>query len=122
MSKMKFPLDLVWLDADGGVLAVLVDLPPCRTDPCPLYDPDGTETSVAVLETEAGGAAKYRLTMGATVRPLLMECTKSTVNHWRRPIELRTPKQCQLCRASTRGSDVQRFRAAGRVRSERQQD
>ena len=50
MAEMRFPLDLVWLDPDGRVVAVLANVPPCRAAPCPLYEPEGTDRSVAVLE------------------------------------------------------------------------
>lgn len=65
---MRLPLDLVWLDDDGSVIAVLANVPPCTSTPCPLYEPPGSEKSVAVLELPAGKAAKYGLTVGAVVR------------------------------------------------------
>ena len=68
MSEMRFALDLVWLDADGRVVAVLANVPPCTSTPCPLYEPPGSEKSVAVLELPAGKAAAHGLTVGAVVR------------------------------------------------------
>jgi len=68
MAEMHFALDLAWLDPDGRVLAVLTNVPPCRAKPCSLYEPDGTDRSVAVLEMPAGGAASRRLAVGAIVR------------------------------------------------------
>jgi uncharacterized membrane protein (UPF0127 family) len=68
MAGMRFPLDLVWIDGAGRVLAVAPNVPPCRTEPCTLYEPDGTAASVAVLELPAGAAAERRLTVGAIVR------------------------------------------------------
>jgi uncharacterized membrane protein (UPF0127 family) len=68
MAEMRFALDLVWLDRDGSVLAVLDDVPPCLAEPCPLYEPDGTDRSVALREVPAGAAASHRLTIGASVR------------------------------------------------------
>lgn len=67
MKGMRFPLDLVWLDAGGRVVAVLTKVPPCGAEPCPLYEPDGSERSVAVLEMRAGGASVHRLASGAIV-------------------------------------------------------
>ena len=69
MARMLFSLDLVWLDQDGRVMAVLDDVPPCRAEPCPLYERDRTERSVAVLEMPAGSAASDRIVIGALVRP-----------------------------------------------------
>ena len=71
MKGMRFPLDLVWLDADGRVVAALTNVPPCLAEPCPLYEPDGSERSVAVLEMRAGSASVHRLASGAIVRPSL---------------------------------------------------
>lgn len=68
MSEMRFALDLVWLDADGRVLSVLPNVPPCTTTPCPLYEPAGSEASTAVLELPAGKAAIHGLVAGAVVR------------------------------------------------------
>jgi uncharacterized protein len=42
MKGMRFPLDVLWLDADGRVVAALTDVPPCSADPCPLYEPSGS--------------------------------------------------------------------------------
>jgi hypothetical protein len=68
MAGMRFPLDLVWIDGAGRVLAVIPNVPPCRAEPCTLHEPDGTAASVAVLELPAGAAAERRLTVGAIVR------------------------------------------------------
>lgn len=68
MSEMRFALDLVWLDAEGRVLSVLPNVPPCTTTPCPLYEPAGSEASTAVLELPAGKAAIHGLVAGAVVR------------------------------------------------------
>jgi uncharacterized protein len=67
MPGMRFSLDLVWIDADGRVTSVLTNVPPCRSEPCPLYEPDGSERSAAVLELSAGEAAHRGLTVGVTV-------------------------------------------------------
>lgn len=68
MSEMRFPLDLVWVDGEGRVVAALADVPPCTSAPCTLYEPAGSEKSTAVLELSAGKAATYGLTIGAAVR------------------------------------------------------
>lgn len=68
MAQMRFALDLAWIDSDGRVLAVLSNVPPCRADPCPLYEPDGTEGSLAVLEMPAGATTRHRIGVAATLR------------------------------------------------------
>jgi len=60
MADMRFPLDLVWLDANGRVVGLLANVPPCRTTPCPLYEPQEAPASVAVLEIPAGAATTHR--------------------------------------------------------------
>jgi uncharacterized membrane protein (UPF0127 family) len=67
MKGMRFPLDVLWLGADDRVIAVLENVPPCFTDPCPLYEPSGSDGSVAVLELPANAAARHGLTVGASV-------------------------------------------------------
>jgi uncharacterized membrane protein (UPF0127 family) len=67
MAGMRFPLDLVWIDRDGRVLDVLSNVPPCRIEPCPLYEPAETSESVAVLELPAGVATKRQVTRGTIV-------------------------------------------------------
>jgi uncharacterized membrane protein (UPF0127 family) len=56
MAGMRFPLDLVWLQSDGRVAAVLINVPICSSPPCPLYEPAGTNQAIAVLQLAAGGA------------------------------------------------------------------
>ena len=71
MANMRFPLDLVWLDSGGRVLAVLAHVPPCRSEPCPLYEPEQSDRSVAVLEMAAGAAARHGIAAGAVLRDLV---------------------------------------------------
>jgi uncharacterized membrane protein (UPF0127 family) len=65
MAGMRFPLDLLWIDADGRVLAIAPNVPPCRAEPCTLVEPEGTASAVSVLELPAGGAAERQLAEGA---------------------------------------------------------
>ena len=48
MKNTMIPLDMVWMDADGRVLFVSADTPPCKADPCPSYGP---ESPAAEAET-----------------------------------------------------------------------
>jgi uncharacterized protein len=68
MKEMRFSLDLVWLDEDDLVLAVLQMAPRCPTLPCPLYEPAGSERSRAVLELRGGEAAARGLVVGVRLR------------------------------------------------------
>jgi hypothetical protein len=67
MRGMRFSLDLLWIDAEGRVLAALTDVPPCPADPCPLYEPPGSDRSVAVLELPGNASARHGLAEGASV-------------------------------------------------------
>lgn len=66
MKNCHFPLDIVHLTADGTVVDVLANVPPCAADPCPTYP--NTVPSDTVLEINAGAAAKNGLARGARVR------------------------------------------------------
>jgi uncharacterized membrane protein (UPF0127 family) len=68
MADMRFPLDLVWLNSEGHVVAVAVNVPPCAIQPCELHEPPGSETSTAVLELAAGSATRHGLKVGTIVR------------------------------------------------------
>ena len=65
---MRFALDLVWLDERDMVLAVLDGVPPCSQQPCPLYEPPGTDAAIAVLELPAGDAKRRGIVVGAVLR------------------------------------------------------
>ena len=67
MAEMLFPLDIVWLDARGRVLAALADVPPCDRQPCPLYEPSGTDRATAVLELPAGYAGRYGIAVDSII-------------------------------------------------------
>jgi uncharacterized membrane protein (UPF0127 family) len=64
MQGMRFPLDLIWLDRNDQVLALLTDVPVCTSSPCPLYHPAGTSTATAVLEVASGDAARHHIAVG----------------------------------------------------------
>ncbi len=39
MKNCKFPIDIVWLDEEKKVVHVKEGAPPCKADPCPVYQP-----------------------------------------------------------------------------------
>jgi uncharacterized protein len=89
MADMRFGLDLVWLDADGVVIAGKSNVPACVTGPCPLYEPAHSERSVFVLELPAGAAARRGLTVGASVRRFAASRTANRRNGVARPESVR---------------------------------
>jgi uncharacterized membrane protein (UPF0127 family) len=68
MADMRFALDLVWIDDRDTVLAVLNSVPPCSQQPCPLFEPPGTDAATAVLELPAGDAERRGIAVGAVLR------------------------------------------------------
>jgi uncharacterized protein len=66
MKNTMIPLDMIWMDADGRVIFVSADTPPCKADPCPTYGPDAPATSV--LEIAGGKAAKEKIIVGSVLR------------------------------------------------------
>ena len=66
MKNTMIPLDMIWLDADGKVLFVSADTPPCKADPCPSYGPD--KPAVNVLEIPGGMAKKEKIEAGSVLR------------------------------------------------------
>lgn len=62
MKNTMIPLDMIWIDASKRIVHVKRDVPPCRVENCPSYDP-GVPARY-VLELAAGEAAKHRLEAG----------------------------------------------------------
>ena len=63
MSGMKFPIDIIWLDADKKVVHIEPNLQPCTsTLDCPTYSPE--KNALYVLETVAGFSERHNVTIG----------------------------------------------------------
>jgi uncharacterized membrane protein (UPF0127 family) len=67
MQGMRFPIDIVWIDA-GRVVDVTADVPPPRAPGAalPTYSPD--RPAGRVLEVNAGWAARHGVRVGDAVR------------------------------------------------------
>jgi len=66
MKDMKFPIDILWLDADKKVVHIEENLQPCSPLlPCPSYAPD--VQAQYVLETVAGFSSANGITEGTPV-------------------------------------------------------
>ena len=66
MRNMKFPIDIIWIDADKTVVHIEHSLQPCRSDLlCPTYKP--VDDSLYVLETVSGFAEKHDIAKGTRV-------------------------------------------------------
>jgi uncharacterized protein len=66
MKNCKFPIDILWLDEARTVVHVEENVPPCKADPCPVYQP--LRKAVFVVELNAGQARREKATVGAAVQ------------------------------------------------------
>jgi uncharacterized protein len=65
MKNVRFPLDIIWLDATRRVVWIVERAAPCASDPCPMYVP-GAEASY-VVEVIGGFVAKHGVAPGDAV-------------------------------------------------------
>jgi uncharacterized membrane protein (UPF0127 family) len=63
MKNCKFPIDIVWLDEDRRVVHVAEAVPPCKAEPCPVYQP--MKKAAYVLEINAGQARREKASLGS---------------------------------------------------------
>jgi len=65
MKNCRFPIDMVWLDQDHKVVHVAEAVPPCKADPCPVYEP--LRRASYVVELNAGQARREKAVLGASL-------------------------------------------------------
>jgi uncharacterized membrane protein (UPF0127 family) len=65
MKDTLIPLSIAFYD-DGGRIVGILDMQPCRADPCPLYDPDGAYRGA--LEVNLGSFRKWGVRVGDRLR------------------------------------------------------
>ena len=65
MLNMQFPLDIIWFDADGNVIHIAKNVPPCKsaleTVSCTVQNADGKQAKY-VLEVDGGFTDKFHIT------------------------------------------------------------
>lgn len=66
MKNTMIPLDMLWIDSSRKVVHIKTDVPPCRIEQCPSYEPG--VTARYVLELAAGEVAKRGLKVGDVLR------------------------------------------------------
>lgn len=66
MKNCRFPIDIVWLDESGRVVHVAESVPPCETEPCPVYQP--MRKASYVVELNAGQARREKATVGSELK------------------------------------------------------
>lgn len=62
MKNVAIPLDMVFLQA-GKVVKIAAQVPPCQTEPCPVYGPEAVVID-QVIELRGGRAAELGLKPG----------------------------------------------------------
>lgn len=55
MKNMHFSLDILWLSVDQHIVYIGANIPACKNDPCPVYDPG--QNARYVLELNSGYTA-----------------------------------------------------------------
>lgn len=65
MLNMQFPLDIIWFDANGNVIHIAKNVPPCKsaleTATCTVQNAEGKKAKY-VLEVTAGFTDKFHIT------------------------------------------------------------
>lgn len=72
MKNTPQPLDMVFL-LDGEVKAVIANVPPCTTQPCPTYGPGANVLVNQVIELRSGRAAELGLKAGDQIKIRFIE-------------------------------------------------
>jgi hypothetical protein len=65
MKNCKFPIDILWLDHEHNVVHLAESVPPCKAEPCPVYQP--LRKAAFVVELNAGQARREKATVGSLV-------------------------------------------------------
>jgi uncharacterized membrane protein (UPF0127 family) len=66
MKNMRIPLDIVWLGAEGKIVHISYNAPPCKTEPCPSYS--SIYKTNAAIELNAGEVTLLGLRVGDRLR------------------------------------------------------
>ncbi len=64
MKNCRFPIDIVWLDEERKVVHLAESVPPCKAEPCPVYNP--LRRASYVVELNAGQARREKAVLGST--------------------------------------------------------
>lgn len=65
MKDTLIPLSIAFFDAEGRIVRIL-DMEPCRSDPCPLYDPEAAYQGA--LEVNRGAFERWGIAEGDLIR------------------------------------------------------
>lgn len=62
MKDTLIPLDIIWIDSYRAVVNMVIFVPPCVEDPCPVYQPP--DKAISVLELKAGKVEQMEIQLG----------------------------------------------------------
>jgi uncharacterized membrane protein (UPF0127 family) len=65
MKNMLIPIDILWLDDRKRIIHVETNVPPCRIEPCLIYQPQ--TPAFYVIELAAGAAVRADLHVGTVL-------------------------------------------------------
>jgi uncharacterized protein len=75
MKDMKFPIDILWIDASGKIVHIEKNLQPCIfLLPCPSYSPN--DDSLYVLEVISNFTNKFDINIGDQVNSKVIQHTQ----------------------------------------------
>jgi uncharacterized membrane protein (UPF0127 family) len=66
MKNCKFPIDILWLDEQQRVVHLEEGVPPCKAEPCPVYQP--LRQASYVLEINAKQARHEKALVGSVLK------------------------------------------------------
>jgi uncharacterized membrane protein (UPF0127 family) len=66
MKNCKFPIDILWLDESRRVVHLEEAVPPCKAEPCPVYQP--LRQASYVLEINARQARREKALVGSVLQ------------------------------------------------------
>jgi uncharacterized membrane protein (UPF0127 family) len=65
MKNCRFPIDILWLDEERRIVHVAEAVPPCKAEPCPVYNT--LRRAAYVVELNAAQARREKAVVGTTV-------------------------------------------------------
>jgi hypothetical protein len=65
MKNCRFPIDILWLDEGQKVVHLADSVPPCKAEPCPVYEP--LRRAAYVVELNAGQARREKVALGTRI-------------------------------------------------------
>ena len=65
-KNIQSPTDMIWLDPNRKIIQIDRNVPPCREEPCPIYEPE--EAVLFIMQVTAGVAKQHDLEPGMLLK------------------------------------------------------